>query len=60
MPRQQFDLEDDHDMILVTGATGLTGSAVICVSAERGLPVRALIGDPAKLPALGTPQKEAT
>jgi uncharacterized protein YbjT (DUF2867 family) len=42
-------------MILVTGATGLSGSAVIRVCAERGLPVRALIRDPAKVPALGIP-----
>jgi uncharacterized protein YbjT (DUF2867 family) len=42
-------------MILVTGATGLTGSAVIRVCAERELPVRALVRDPAKVPALGIP-----
>src|ERR1700738_3009816 len=42
-------------MILVTGATGLSGSAVIRVCAERGLPVRALIRDPAKVAALDIP-----
>jgi uncharacterized protein YbjT (DUF2867 family) len=42
-------------MILVTGATGLSGSAVIRACAERGLPVRALIRGPAKVAALGIP-----
>lgn len=42
-------------MILVTGATGLSGSAAIRVCAERGIPVRALVRDPAKVPALGIP-----
>ncbi len=42
-------------MILVTGATGLSGSAVIRLCAKRGIPVRALVRDPAKVPALGIP-----
>ena len=35
-------------MILVTGASGLTGSAVIREFARQGLPVRALVRDPGK------------
>jgi uncharacterized protein YbjT (DUF2867 family) len=35
-------------MILVTGATGRPGSAVVREFAERGEPVRALVRDPAK------------
>jgi uncharacterized protein YbjT (DUF2867 family) len=35
-------------MILVTGATGLTGSAVIGACVAQGLPVRALVRDRAK------------
>src|SRR3954447_3760178 len=42
-------------MILVTGATGLTGSAAIRVCAERGTTVRALVRDPAKVAALAVP-----
>ena len=38
-------------MILVTGATGASGSAVIREFVRRELPVRALVRDPAKLPA---------
>jgi uncharacterized protein YbjT (DUF2867 family) len=48
-------LEDNDDMILVTGATGLSGSAVIRVCVDRGLPVRALVRDRAKASALGIP-----
>lgn len=39
-------------MILVTGATGRPGSAVIREFAERGEPVRALVRDPARAEAL--------
>jgi uncharacterized protein YbjT (DUF2867 family) len=35
-------------MILLTGATGLTGSAVLRACVADGLPVRALVRDPAK------------
>jgi uncharacterized protein YbjT (DUF2867 family) len=35
-------------MILVTGATGVTGSAVVREFARRGTPVRALYRDPVK------------
>lgn len=35
-------------MILLTGATGLTGSAVLRACVAEGLPVRALVRDPAK------------
>ncbi|HVV13815.1 SDR family oxidoreductase, partial [Amycolatopsis sp.] len=43
-------------MILVTGATGLNGSAVIRACVERQLPVRALVRDPAKAAAFGNPR----
>jgi uncharacterized protein YbjT (DUF2867 family) len=42
-------------MILVTGATGLSGSAVIRACVDARLPVRALVRDPAKAAALGIP-----
>ena len=40
--------KDDDNMILVTGATGLAGSAVIREFAQQHLPVRALVRNPAK------------
>jgi uncharacterized protein YbjT (DUF2867 family) len=40
-------------MILVTGATGLGGSAVIRECVDQGLPVQALVRDPAKAATLG-------
>jgi hypothetical protein len=43
-------------MILVTGATGLNGSAVIRACVDRQLPVRALVRDRAKVAALGIPR----
>ncbi|KAA0110360.1 SDR family oxidoreductase [Mycolicibacterium sp. P1-5] len=47
-------------MILVTGAAGLTGSAVIEEFARRGLPVRALIRRPAQVARFeGMPTVEA-
>jgi uncharacterized protein YbjT (DUF2867 family) len=42
-------------MILVTGATGLNGSAVIREFARRREPVRALVRSAAKAASLGTP-----
>ena len=39
-------------MILVTGASGLNGSAVIREFVRRGRPVRALVRDPAKAATL--------
>ncbi|MDT5107111.1 MAG: hypothetical protein QOI25_4624 [Mycobacterium sp.] len=42
-------------MILVTGTTGLSGSAVIRECVDRGLPVRALVRDANKVTALGIP-----
>jgi uncharacterized protein YbjT (DUF2867 family) len=42
-------------MILVTGATGLNGSAVIRAFVDSGLPVRALVRDVGKAAALGIP-----
>jgi uncharacterized protein YbjT (DUF2867 family) len=39
-------------MILVTGATGLNGSALVRVLAQRGVPVRALVRNRAKAAAL--------
>jgi uncharacterized protein YbjT (DUF2867 family) len=39
-------------MILVTGATGLNGSALVRVLSQRGVPVRALVRSPAKAAAL--------
>lgn len=39
-------------MILVTGATGLNGSALVRVLSQRGVPVRALVRNPAKAAAL--------
>jgi uncharacterized protein YbjT (DUF2867 family) len=40
--------KDNDNMILVTGATGLAGSAVIREFAQQQLPVRALVRNPAK------------
>jgi uncharacterized protein YbjT (DUF2867 family) len=37
-------------MILVTGAAGRAGSAVVRAFVRRGLPVRALVRDPARVP----------
>jgi uncharacterized protein YbjT (DUF2867 family) len=37
-------------MILVTGAAGRAGSAVVREFVRRGLPVRALVRDPARVP----------
>jgi uncharacterized protein YbjT (DUF2867 family) len=45
----------DDNMILVTGATGLSGSAVIRACVGARLPVRALVRDPAKADALAIP-----
>ena len=42
-------------MILVTGTTGLSGSAVIRECVGRGLPVRALVRNANKVTALGIP-----
>ncbi len=39
-------------MILVTGATGLNGGEVVRLLSARGIPVRALVRDPAKAGAL--------
>ncbi|SEF20440.1 Uncharacterized conserved protein YbjT, contains NAD(P)-binding and DUF2867 domains [Amycolatopsis pretoriensis] len=39
-------------MILLTGVTGLTGSAVLQACVAEGLPVRALVRDPAKAAGL--------
>ncbi|HEY0815812.1 MAG TPA: NAD(P)H-binding protein [Pseudonocardia sp.] len=39
-------------MILITGATGRTGSAVVRTLAQRGVPVRALVRDPERAPWL--------
>ena len=44
-------------MILVTGATGASGAAVIREFARRGLAVRALVRNPAKLAALLAPER---
>ncbi|MFL5663521.1 MAG: SDR family oxidoreductase [Ktedonobacteraceae bacterium] len=41
-------------MILVTGASGLSGSAVICEFARQGYPVKALVRNRAKAQALET------
>jgi len=38
-------------MLLVTGATGNVGKAVITALADRGISVRALVRDPVRLPA---------
>jgi uncharacterized protein YbjT (DUF2867 family) len=35
-------------MILVTGATGLNGGAIVRLLSARGIPARALVRDPAK------------
>jgi len=40
-------------MFLITGATGLTGSAVVRAFARGGLPVRALVRDPGRTRAWG-------
>jgi uncharacterized protein YbjT (DUF2867 family) len=40
-------------MLLVTGSTGLSGSAVIREFARQGVPVRALIRDPGKAAPIG-------
>jgi NmrA-like family len=45
--------KDDDNMILVTGATGLSGSAVIRACVDARLPVRALVRDRGKVEALG-------
>src|SRR5262245_31012928 len=42
-------------MILVTGATGLVGGAVVRQLAARGVPVRALVRNPEKAAALADP-----
>jgi len=42
-------------MLLVTGSTGASGSAIIREFARRGLPVRALVRDPGKLAHSGLP-----
>jgi uncharacterized protein YbjT (DUF2867 family) len=47
--------KDDDNMILVTGATGLSGSAVIRACADARLPVRALVRDRGKVEALAIP-----
>jgi uncharacterized protein YbjT (DUF2867 family) len=39
-------------MILVTGATGLNGGALVRLLSARGVPVRALVRDPARAAAL--------
>ncbi|HUG36625.1 MAG TPA: SDR family oxidoreductase [Candidatus Limnocylindrales bacterium] len=46
-------------MILVTGATGLVGGAVVRELAARGVPVRALVRSPEKAAALAGPTVEA-
>jgi uncharacterized protein YbjT (DUF2867 family) len=43
-------------MILVTGATGLNGSAVIRACVDRQFPVRALVRDRAKVATFGSPR----
>jgi uncharacterized protein YbjT (DUF2867 family) len=48
-------VKDDDSMILVTGATGLSGSAVIRACVDTRLPVRALVRDPAKAAVLSIP-----
>jgi PPOX class probable F420-dependent enzyme len=48
-------VKDDDSMILVTGATGLSGSAVIRACVNTRLPVRALVRDPAKAAVLSIP-----
>jgi uncharacterized protein YbjT (DUF2867 family) len=45
----------DDNVILVTGATGLSGSAVIRACVDARLPMRALVRDPVKVEALGIP-----
>ena len=48
-------MKDDDNMILVTGATGLSGSAVIRACVDARLPVRALVRDRGKVEALAIP-----
>jgi uncharacterized protein YbjT (DUF2867 family) len=48
-------VKDDDSMIVVTGATGLSGSAVIRACVDTRLPVRALVRDPAKAAVLSIP-----
>jgi uncharacterized protein YbjT (DUF2867 family) len=45
-------------MILVTGATGTTGSELVKQLAQRGAPIRVLVQDKAKFDALGSPGVE--
>jgi uncharacterized protein YbjT (DUF2867 family) len=47
--------KDDDNMILVTGATGSSGSAVIRACVDARLPVRALVRDRGKVEALAIP-----
>jgi uncharacterized protein YbjT (DUF2867 family) len=45
-------------MILITGATGRVGGATLALLSSRGIPVRALIRSPSKIPSIALPGVE--